>query len=153
MYRYALSLLRDEDSAHDVVQECLMKIWKKRKLLGEIQNHEAWSMRIVRNQCLDWVKMNRFSLQTFADEEKADTVRTDDATLFNDQMNWLDKIVRTLPQVQQEIFHLREVDGYSYQEIAEITSLSLSEVKVYLHRARQKVREYILKVDNYGVAN
>ena len=55
-----------------------------------------------------------------------------------------------LPVKQREIFHLREVEEMSYQEIADVLALSMSEVKVSLHRARQKVRSTLEKVEAYG---
>ena len=158
MYRYAYSILRDKETAHDVVQECLIKIWKNRMKIAEIKNIDSWVMRITRNQCYDWVKVNRFSLQTDKDVSRDDIAQTesvgaDEDAVISDQMQWLQQIVSTLPQKQKEIYHLREVEEMTYQDIAEILSLSLSEVKVTLHRTRQKIRETIEKIDSYGLAN
>jgi RNA polymerase sigma-70 factor (ECF subfamily) len=68
-------------------------------------------------------------------------------------MNWLQHVVDSLPGKQKEIFHLREVEEMTYQEIADILSVSISEVKVTLHRTREKVRMSLQKIDNYGIAN
>ncbi len=153
MYRYAVSILKNEDSAHDVVQDCLIKIWHKRSKLTEIENHEAWAMRITRNQCYDWVKTNRFTLPNMEQVEEADQVNADHDMLMEDQKKWLEKVLETLPPKQQEVFHLREIDGMTYQEIADVLSLNLSEVKVNLHRARTKVRSSLQKIEAYGIAN
>ncbi|MEQ9301920.1 MAG: RNA polymerase sigma factor [Cyclobacteriaceae bacterium] len=153
MYRYALSILKDADSAHDVVQECLVKIWNKREMLQKVDNTEAWAMRITRNQCFDWVKTNRFTILPREQEEEPDQVKADHDTLMGDQQKWLALVLETLPQKQQEVFHLREIDGMTYQEISEILSLNLSEVKVNLHRARSKVRSVLQKIEAYGIAN
>ena len=158
MYRYALSILRDRDIAHDVVQDCLVKIWQKRQKLPEIKSIDSWVMRITRNQCYDWVKINRFTLQSDREVERDDlvlreTVEADQNVLVNDQMNWLKKVIELLPQKQKEIYHLREVEEMTYQEIAEILSLSLAEIKITLHRSRAKIRETIKKIEDYGVAN
>ena len=158
MYRYALSILRDRDIAHDVVQDCLVKIWQKRQKLPEIKSIDSWVMRITRNQCYDWVKVNRFSLQSDREIERDDlmvreTVEADQHILVSDQMNWLEKVIETLPQKQKEIYHLREVEEMTYQEIAEILSFSIAEVKIALHRSRAKIRETIKKIQDYGVAN
>jgi len=158
MYRYALSILRNRDIAHDVVQDCLVKIWQNRKKLPEIKSIDSWVMRITRNQCYDWVKVNRFSLHADREVERDDialreNIETDQKILVNDQQNWLDKVVESLPQKQKEVFHLREVEEMNYQEIAEILSLSLGEVKITLHRSRVKIRETIKKIEAYGLAN
>ena len=158
MYRYALSILKDPGVAHDVVQDCLVKIWQNRQKLPEIKSIDSWVMRITRNQCYDWVKMNRFSLQTDRDIDRDDiglneTIEADQDILVSDQQNWLEKVIESLPQKQKEVYHLREVEEMTYQEIAEVLSLNLSEVKVTLHRTREKVRETIKKIEDYGVAN
>jgi RNA polymerase sigma-70 factor (ECF subfamily) len=158
MYRYALSILNDRDTAQDVVQECLLKIWKNRKKLPEVKNIESWAMRITRNQCYDWVKVNRYTLETGLDINRDDLLRTDSSgadekVMLNDQKMIFEKVVDALPQKQREIFHLREVEELTYQDIAEILSLSLSEVKVTLHRTRKRIRSTMDKIDNYGLAN
>lgn len=153
MYRYALSILKDVDSAQDVVQECLVKIWDKRDMLSTVDNTEAWAMRITRNQCFDWVKTNRFTLLPREQEEKPDQVKADHDTLMEDQQKWLRLVLDTLPKKQQEVFHLREIDGMTYQEISEVLSINLPEVKVNLHRARTKIRSALQKIEAYGIAN
>ena len=153
MYRYALSILKDADSAHDVVQECLVKIWNKREVLKKVDNTEAWAMRITRNQCFDWVKTNRYTVLPREQEEEPDQVKADHDILMEDQQKWLKLVLETLPEKQQEVFHLREIDGMTYQEISEVMSLNLSEVKVNLHRARAKVRSTLQKIEAYGIAN
>lgn len=153
MYRYALSILKNDDTAHDVVQDCLVKIWDKRELLSGITNPESWAMRITRNQCYDWVKTNRYTIDVEATNLVSESDETDHESILNDSMLWLDKIMATLSQKNREIFHLREVEEFTYQEIAEVMSLSLSDVKVSIHRSRQKIKSSFQKIEGYGIAN
>lgn len=153
MYRYALSILKDGESANDVVQECLMKIWDKRKILPSINSYESWAMRITRNQCYDWVKTNRFTISADEVHSLSDKDETDHEMILSDSKIWLDKILESLPQKSREIFHLREVEEFTYQEIAEVMSLSLSDVKVSVHRTRQKIKSSFQKIEGYGIAN
>ena len=153
MYRYAFSILKDTETAADVVQECLMKIWDRREKLSEIQSPDSWAMRITRNQCYDWVKMNRFTLMGDKEIDQSDNRTADGQALVNDYQRWLDQILATLPEKQQEIFHLREVEEMNYQDIAEVVGISLSDVKVTLHRIRQKIRSGMQKIEEYGIAN
>jgi RNA polymerase sigma-70 factor (ECF subfamily) len=158
MYRYAFSILKDHEAAQDVVQECLIKIWKNRMKLSEINNIESWAMRITRNQCYDWVKMNRFSLETDRDVTRDDITKTepsgaDERVLVSDQLHWLQQIVDSLPPKHREIYQLREVEEMTYQDIAEILSMNLGEVKISLHRTRQKIRNTLEKIESYGLAN
>lgn len=153
MYRYALSILKNNDTAHDVVQECLLKIWDKREMLSGIRSPESWAMRITRNQCYDWVKTNRYTIEAETVPLISESDETDHDSIMNDSMIWLDKILASLPQKSREIFHLREVEEFTYQEIAEVMSLSLSDVKVSIHRSRQKIKSSFQKIEGYGIAN
>lgn len=158
MYRYALSIVKDTDTAHDVVQDCLARIWQKRNMLPGINNVDSWVMRIVRNHCYDWVKVNRYNLHDKWKPEKdgvmiPDSIETDQGVLVNDQLRWLDKVIGSLPQKQREIYHLREVEEMTYQEIAGIMSMTLGEVKINLHRTRGKIRGMFKKIQEYGLAN
>ena len=153
MYRFALPILKEADSAHDVVQECLVKIWKNRSKLSDIQSPEAWAMRITRNQCYDWVKTNRFTVLSEYESNTPNSDQTDFELILADQNKWLEKVLLTLPEKHREVYHLREVEELPYQDIADVLSLSLSEVKVYLHRARTKIRSSIEQIEAYGIAN
>jgi len=153
MYRYAFSILKDSELANDVVQDCLLKIWEKRKILPKIKSYDSWAMRITRNQCYDWVKTNRYTIGDEALVNISNTEETDFESILKDSKLWLEKIMDSLSQKNREIFHLREVEEMTYQEIAEIMSLSLSDVKVSVHRTRQKIKSSFQKIEGYGVAN
>jgi len=153
MQRYAASILGNDQNARDVVQDCLLKIWNKRDMLKEIENKEAWVMRITRNHCLDFVKVNRFSLSSLETLEMESTIGSDDQLLIKDQGLWLEKILTHMPLKQKEVFHLREIECLSYQEMAEVLGIQVNEVKVLLHRARTKIKETMMKIESYGVAN
>lgn len=153
MHRYAASILGDEQNARDVVQDCLVKIWNKREMLSQIENKEAWAMRITRNHCLDFVKVNRFSTSSLEKLEVESTIASDEQLLMNDQELWLEKILIQLPFKQKEVFHLREIECLSYQEMAEVLGIQVNEVKVLLYRARTRIKETMMKIESYGVAN
>jgi RNA polymerase sigma-70 factor (ECF subfamily) len=62
-------------------------------------------------------------------------------------------LIAQLPTNQREVIHLRDVEGYSYQEIAIMLNLELNHVKVLLHRARTRVRQALIKADEHGITN
>ncbi|MCR9253586.1 MAG: sigma-70 family RNA polymerase sigma factor [bacterium] len=152
MFRYACAITKEAETAQDVVQECLLKIWNKRDTLKEIKNPEAWVFRIVRNGCLDALRTNRFTTLDYQEEMVHQSSTTEDV-IFKDQYRWFREAVDSLPDKQKDTFHLREVEGMSYQEISDILEISLDEVKVNLHRARTKVRKTMQNVEAYGIAN
>ncbi|MEO9873128.1 RNA polymerase sigma factor [Ekhidna sp.] len=153
MYRYALSIVHEPETARDAVQDCLTKIWSIRKDLDKVEKVNAWAFRIVRNRCIEILRRNRY-----ADlDEKVVNMRysgtVEEQAITNDFMSQMRMVLKTLPAKQQEVFHLREVEDLSYQDIAETCELSESDVKVNIHRARKKVKEAMQKIDAYGIAN
>jgi RNA polymerase sigma-70 factor (ECF subfamily) len=95
------------------------------------------------------------------DKTRSRKVRTDDIDAYfnikdktpsvdlnleqKERMNSILKLLNDLPEQQRQIIHLRDVEGYTYKEIAEITENSLDFVKVSLHRARKNLKEALLK--------
>ncbi|MEQ9404460.1 MAG: sigma-70 family RNA polymerase sigma factor [Cyclobacteriaceae bacterium] len=153
MYRYALSIVHEPETARDVVQDCLAKIWSIRHDLAKIEKANAWAFRIVRNRCIEMLRRDRY-----ADlDEKVVNLQfsgsADQQAINDDQMSWLYDVLETLPAKQREVFHLREVEELSYQEIAETCNLNESDVKVNIHRARKKVKDAMQKIEAYGIAN
>ena len=151
LFRYAKSILSNADEAKDVVQETLLKVWEKRDEMHHCQNLEAWCMTLARN----------FSLQRFRDKnhqhtgldglgEQKDQSDTSVQSLeWKDTLARIDEIVNGMPLKQKEVFQLRDIEGYSYQEISEITGYALNDVKVNLFRARQVIKEKLTKIERY----
>lgn len=153
MYRYALSIVHEQETAKDVVQDCLTKIWSIRKDLHKVEKVNAWAFRIVRNRCIEVIRRNRY---TDLDEKVVNMYHSGSAeeqSITDDFMSWMGKVLKTLPAKQQEVFHLREVEDMSYQEIAKTCGFTESDVKVNIHRARKKVKDAMQKIDAYGIAN
>jgi RNA polymerase sigma-70 factor (ECF subfamily) len=151
LFRYAKSILSNADEAKDVVQETLLKVWEKRDEMSNYQNLEAWCMTLARN----------FSLQRFRDKnhhhtgldglgEQKDQSSTSFQNLeWKDTLARIDEIVNGMPLKQKEVFQLRDIEGYAYQEISEITGYALNDVKVSLFRARQVIKEKLNKIYAY----
>ncbi len=153
MYRYAMSIVHEQETARDVVQDCLTKIWSIRKDLNKVEKVNAWAFRIVRNRCIEVIRRNRY---TDLDEKVVNMWHSgsaEDQSINDDFMSWMGKVLKTLPAKQQEVFHLREVEDMSYHDIAEMCDLTESDVKVNIHRARKKVKDAMQKIDAYGIAN
>lgn len=150
MFRYAVSMLQSASAAEDVVQDSLLKIWDKRRTLDSIQNPEAWAMRVVRNACIDNIRASRFTTFEESHENRL-YVNNEDTMVYQDQRKWYREAIDGLPEKQKEVFHLREVECLSYQEISGIMGITDSDVKVNLHRARTKVRDTMKKLEAYGV--
>ena len=155
LYRFALKLVKSEPEAQDVVQEVLIKVWDKRNEMDEVENLEAWCMRVTRNLSLDKLKSKHASKTSGLDEgfevsqgEKATPYRS---TEMKDTMENIGNLISSLPDKQKQVIQLRDVEGFSYKEIGDIMEIDMNQVKVNLFRARKAVRENLLNINAYGL--
>ena len=153
MYRYALSIVHEPETARDAVQDCLTKIWDIRHDLIKIEKVNAWAFRIVRNRCIEMLRRERYADLNEKVVNMQVSGSADQKAIHDNQMLWLNDVLLTLPPKQREVFHLREVEEMSYHEIAETCSLTESDVKVNIHRARKKVKDAMQKIEAYGIVN
>ena len=154
LFRFALRFLGNEEEAKDVVQEVFIRVWNGRDQMNEVQNWEAWCMRITKNLSLDRIKaITRKHTQPI---EEGYAVRQEslsplESTEMSESMNRINQFIAALPEKQRQVIHLRDVEGYSYNEICEILEIDLNQVKVNLFRARNAVREKLMKINAYGL--
>ncbi len=149
MFRYAFSIIGNRFEAEDIVQESIIKIWKRMDKFAEIDNKEAWVITVVRNLAIDKVrakkkKQTRDINDYFHISDKAPSphikLEQKDAVLK------VSEIMNSLQETQREIITLRDIEGYTYQEIADIMDLKVDQVKVYLFRARKILREKLAPI-------
>ena len=154
LFRFALRFLGSEEEAKDIVQEVFIRVWNGRQQMAQVQNWEAWCMRITKNLSLDRIRLLK-GKQTLPLEETFDlhhhALTPLESAEMGESMNKIAQMIATLPDKQRQIIHLRDVEGYSYQEICEILELDMNQVKVNLFRARNAVREKLIKIDAYGL--
>jgi RNA polymerase sigma factor (sigma-70 family) len=154
LYRFALRFLNNEEEAKDVVQEVFIRVWNGREQMTEVQNWEAWCMKITRNLSLDRIRsISRKSAQPL---EKAFNIHHHELTPYEttelqESMQSISNLIAALPEKQRQVIHLRDVEGYSYNEICEILEIDMNQVKVSLFRARNAVREKLMKINAYGL--
>ncbi|CAL1518331.1 RNA polymerase sigma factor [Chitinophaga sp. MM2321] len=155
LYRFAFRLLGNEEDAQDITQDVLMKVWGMQEKMRELQNMEAWCMRITRNMALDKIKSKKYRTADELDragempalQQKSPHMVTEQ----NDVMHKVRGAISDLPEKYRTIIQLRDMDGFSYQEIADILDIDMNEVKVNLHRARKTVREKLQNLHVYGL--
>ncbi len=152
LLRFATQLLKDEDEAKDVVQDVFLKLWQKRDELEKVENIEAFAMRMTRNRCLDVIRASKtiaVSAET-ARWMKELTVDVHSQIEFTESANQIKKLINGLPDLQRTIMYLRDIEQLSYDEIADTTELQLNAIRVNLSRARKKVRDEFLKLNEDG---
>ncbi len=153
LYRFAYFFLKGEDEAKDATQEALIKIWDKREEWHKVENPDAWSMQIIKNNCLDRLRKKKTAQKHQQLMELTHSTHQNPGTIsiWQDQWQILQQVMEQLSEKQKTVFILREIEGNSYQEIAELLEISEAQVKSDLFRSRKFLREAMLKVNNYGI--
>ncbi len=143
VYRFILKNLRHEEDAKDVVQSAFEKLWINRETV-EKERSKSYLFTVAYHQMIDHIRKNkRISLQ----EDFSKEMRTTKEPQYNVK-KILNEALYRLSETQRSLVLLKDYEGYSYDEIAQITSLSISQVKVYLHRARIQLKNYLVKQEN-----
>ncbi len=147
LFHFARLLLKDEYSAQDAVQEVYVKLWNMRKELVKINNIEAFAIKINRMKSKKPVFIEDYSAGF---DQQKDVHEPDKMLERDEKIRNLYAILETLPEQQRILIKLRDIDGYEFDEIAEITDLNEVTIRVNLSRARKKIREELTKIDSYG---
>lgn len=153
LLRFAIQFLKDEEQAKDVVQDVFLKLWQKREELAKVENIEAFAMRMTRNRCLDMIRSNRSvpvedTKIRHLSEERLDPDREMD---LSEAAQLVRNVIGTLPELQRQVIWLRDIEQLDYEEIVGITEIEVNALRVNLSRARKKVRDELLKHQNYGI--
>ena len=143
VYRFILKNLRHEEDARDVVQSAFEKMWVNRAGV-EYGRCKSFLFTVAYNQMIDHVrKVKRISLK----EEFSEETRVTSSGGHNTK-KILEQALSRLNETQRSLVLLKDYEGYSYEEIGQITGLNESQVKVYLHRARIQLKNYLVKPEN-----
>ncbi|WP_290794578.1 RNA polymerase sigma factor [Flavihumibacter sp. UBA7668] len=143
VYRFILKNLRHEEDAQDIVQSAFEKMWQHRDSI-EYDKSKSYLFTVAYHQMIDHLrKSKRIQLK----EEFAETTRTINRPVSN-LKKVLEEALSRLSETQRSLVLLKDYEGYSYEEIGQITSLSESQVKVYLHRARIQLKNYLVSPEN-----
>ena len=155
LFRYAISIVAERELAKDIVQEVLIKLWDQRDQLDQIKHLESWAIRLTRNRALDKLRLkaNQTVALKLVDDEPTFHIAPDKNMEQQNLIDAIHDLLETLPEKQREIFNLRDLQGYSNQEIEKMLNLEASQVKVYLFRARKKIRSKLNLLINYGLEN
>ncbi len=153
LFRLALRITLNRNDAEDVVQETLIRMWNKRGEWEQMDSIEAYALTICKNLALDLnAKSERQNVGLDESRDESPSERTPYEELDSKQrLEIVRRLIDGLPETQRAIMELRDVEGKSYKEIAEVMQLSEEQVKVYLFRARQKVKVQFSKIEGYGL--
>ncbi len=144
VYRFILKNIRDKEAARDVVQDAFMKMWEKREdIKGE--KAKSYLFTAAYHTMIDKIRKESrtTSIEDYSSYQKAESNEGG----YSDLKEVLDEALAKLPDIQRTAILLRDYEGYSYEEIGQVTGLNESQVKVYIYRARVSMKNYIKSMD------
>lgn len=150
LFRLALHITLSREDAEDIVQDTLMKVWKRRDSWESIESIKAYSLTICRNLSLDHLKLHEnqnLHLDNLA-EQTEHSSNPYDQILIKDRVRIVKMLIESLPEKQRTCIQLRDIEGKAYKEIAEIMQVSEEQVKVNIFRARQAIKQKMKKVED-----
>jgi RNA polymerase sigma factor (sigma-70 family) len=144
VYRFIVKNLRHEEDARDIVQTAFEKLWRNREQV-ENEKSKSYLFTVAYNQMIDHIRKNK---RVQLKDEFSEDGRVQHISQNNQLRKTLMEALNRLNETQKSLVMLKDYEGYNYEEIGEIMGLNPSQVKVYLHRARLILREYLVSPEN-----
>lgn len=143
LFRFLFKSLKDEEAVNDIVQDCYLKLWQNKSKV-DAKKVKQWLFSVAHHAMINYLKASARNVRL---DKKTPTQSVYQKHDF-DTRAVLEKALNELPPLQKSIILLRDLEGYEYKEIGEILKLPETQVKVYLFRARQKVKNFIKELTN-----
>jgi len=142
LYRFVLKSIRDVHKAEDIVQDSYEKLWKNVKNVNA-EKVRSYLFTTAYHTMIDIIRKEKRS----AYSEDLTLKEQGHEDNYSDLSEVLKEAVNRLSEIQRMVLLLRDYEGYTYQEIGELTNLSESQVKVYIYRARVFLKKYIGRIE------
>ena len=144
LFRFAKRYLERPEEAEDIVQEVFIKLWVRRDKLDEYRSVEALAMITTKNMCLDKIKTKRYPVDPIDDHRRfLENLPEEQKRDYSEEIYKVRQAMKSLPQKQQMIMQMRDIEGYDFESIAEIMEMNENAIRVNLSRARKRIRELI----------
>ena len=155
LFRLALRITLNRAEAEDVVQETMIKVWNRRDHWDEIESIEAFCLTICRNISLDKMKKAENQNQSLQEGHDAPdlsyTSNPEEQAMQRDRIRLIRHLIDHLPEKQRSCMQLRDFEGKSYKEIAQVLGISEEQVKINIFRARQTIKQKYIETEDYGL--
>ena len=150
IYPMIARMLGGNHNAEDAIQEIMVKLWKNRKLIAKHPNITGLVFLTARNHCIDVLRKKKPHV-----EDASPYLKLVKSSSNNDNLEWqelnsiIQQILKQLPEQQQEVFIMRDIDGYEFKEIAATLKIKVEHVRVLVSRARKFIGTSLEKTYDY----
>lgn len=149
IYRLALSIMKNQAEAEDVLQDVFIRCWEKRHKLKDETKIKAYLMQTTRNRCLDLLKKSSKNQEINATTYYEQSFLTCDNYDEKEKLKLVESLINQLPEINQTILHLRETEQLEYTQIARITDLKIENVRTILSRTRKTLKKQVSLIYEY----
>jgi len=150
LYPMLKRILKDEEETKDALQELMLKLWNKRNDLHHCENKGAYISAMARNYSFDVLKKKRPVI--IGEKEKYKILNREDNQVkpeVKEKYEHVHRIIEKLPGKYRTVIEMRDIDGFDFGEIQEMTGFEIPYIRVILSRARIKVKQEVEKIYNY----
>lgn len=152
LYRYAFRFLGNQEDSKDAVQDVFVKLWNLRTELLTVNSVEAFAIRVMRNHCLDRIKLKKtvsLDVQEYFSNRPGKEIAPDRHLEINNSVEIIRNAITEMQEPQRSVVRMRDLDGYSNEEIAEALGIADGTVRVILSRGRNRIRQILAKMHGY----
>jgi RNA polymerase sigma-70 factor (ECF subfamily) len=150
LYPMIFRILKNEEETRDALQDLMLKFWNKRNDLEQCSNLTAYIITIAKNYSFDLIKKKRPTVITEKDEFKILNIEASSIDPEKkEKYEYIHKTIEKLPDKYRTVIQFRDIDGFTFEEIKEMTGLEITHIRVILSRARLKVKQEIEKIYDY----
>jgi len=148
LYAVCYQMLKNSLEAEEVVQDSFIKLWQAKES-GKKQT-KAWLYQVARNQCLDILRRRQHEMkyQKHNSLNLVEERSACDELINNELSEHINRAIENLTEPYKSLIVLREISQLSYQQLAEVLDLNVQQIKVYLHRARNTLKQALLDLQN-----
>jgi RNA polymerase sigma-70 factor, ECF subfamily len=154
LYPMLKRILKDEEETRDAIQDLMLKLWNKRHDLDKCDNPNAYIIAVSKNYSFDLLKKKRPANMGEKEEYRLLNIEaTDLHPEVKEKFEHVHKAIEKLPDKYRAVIQFRDIDGFSFEEIKEMTGLEVPYIRVILSRARMKVKQEVEKIFNYEIGD
>ncbi len=150
LYPMLFRILKDQEETMDALQDLMVKLWTKRDELENCTNLHSYIYTMAKNHGFDLLKKKRPSAITEHEENKilnfSDNGKEQET---KEKFEHVRNVIERLPEKMRTVIQMRDIDGFTFEEIKDITGYEIKYIRVILSRARLKVKQEVEKIYEY----